>query len=358
MALLTIRKGGRTNYPYAVARIQARRAKLIPVREYDKILKMDVSEITRFIEESAYKAEVDELSPRFTGLDLLEAALVVNQERAFSAVRRMLGGEGGALVDLFLQRFFVDDLKTLLRGKNAGAGREELLKEMLIEDLDTYNVLLSLLADDVRTPEDVGKALDRHPGIGHEWAKVLLRVPPEGGLSAYEDALDKAYFARLVESLEGSKQKGAAEFLEFTRREIDTRNLLNAARWVASGQKGEFSGYVIPGGKHLKVPDVVALSRADDLGQFGEALAETPLHEAVREGLEEARRTDRLVPFQRAADRHLMADLGRLGHMHPLSILPVLLYLIQKHREVVTLRAVARGKAAGLSEARLRELVQ
>ena len=79
MALLLGTK--KTNYAYAVARVQAKRGKLIPRSEYDKLLKMDVAEITRFIQDSEYKEEVDELAARFSGLDLLEAALTVNEER-------------------------------------------------------------------------------------------------------------------------------------------------------------------------------------------------------------------------------------------------------------------------------------
>ena len=69
---LSLLKRGTSNYAYAVARVQAKRAKLIPPSEFEKVLKMDVPEITRYIQDSAYKAEVDELASRFGGLDLLE----------------------------------------------------------------------------------------------------------------------------------------------------------------------------------------------------------------------------------------------------------------------------------------------
>ena len=59
---------GTTNYAYAVARVQAKRSKLIPTSEFEKVLKMDVPEITRYIQDSAYKAEVDELAAKFSGL--------------------------------------------------------------------------------------------------------------------------------------------------------------------------------------------------------------------------------------------------------------------------------------------------
>jgi len=351
------RTGKKTNYAYAVARVQAKRAKLIPKTEYEKVLKMDVSEITRYIEDSAYKAEVDELSARFTGLDLLEAALTVNQERTHQSVRQMVDGEGGELLSLWLMRHLVEDIKTVLRGKQGGASREELLKELLLEDLDTFDIFQGLLGDDVQTAEDVANALDRQGGVGAQWAKVLRTVPADAGLAAHEDALDKAYFAHLVASLEGSKQKGAPLVLDFVRREIDARNLQNAARWVANMQRGDFSPYVIPGGKLCKVADVVALSRVEGLDQFRDKCNDLGLPESLHQALVECESCGRLAPFQSALTDWHLAELDRFSHTAPLSIVPILLFLTRKDLEVVNLRAVARGKAAGLSEDRLREMI-
>ncbi len=345
---------GKTNYAYAVARVQAKRAKLIPESEYEKVLKMDVSEITRYVEDSAYKTEVDELSGRFSGLDLLEAALAVNQERTHHAVRRMVDGEGGHLLSLWLSRHLISDIKTVLRGKQGGASREELLKELLLEDLDTFNIFQGLLAEDVRTTEDVVAALDRQGGVAAEWARVLKKVPADAGLAAYEDALDKAYYGQLLTNLESSKQKGAALVTDYVRREIDMINLQNAARWIANAQTGDFSPYVVPGGRLLNVAAVVSLSQADGLGQFKDRIADLGLPDSLVAALAD---TQRLAPFQHALTQWHLSDLDRFSHSAPLSIIPILLFLTRKEREVSRLRAVARGRAAGLNETRLRELV-
>lgn len=352
MALLA-----RAKHPYAVARVAAKRAKLLPPAEYGKVLKMDVAEITRYIQDSAYKAEVDELASRFTGLDLLEAALTVNEERTYTQVRSMLDGEARRIVDLFLDRYHYEDLKTLLRGKAAGASREALLREMVLEDQATYDLFAPLLADEVKGIPDVLAALEARPGRPREWAAILRQVPAGSPLPRYEDALDKAYYARLLAGLEGSHQKGAAQVLEFVRREVDTRNLLNAARWVAAGESGDFTDFVIPGGHALRVADVLALARSRDLEQFAEQLADRKVPSSVKEALAAARAAGRLGTFQAAVWRGHMEALDHLAHLHPLSLVPILVFLLRKHREVVTLRAVARGKAAGLSEARLQELI-
>lgn len=355
---LLLRRKGVTNYPYAIARVAAKRAKLLPPSEYEKVLKMDVPEVTRFVGDSVYKVEVDELASKFSGLDLLEAALTVNEERTYEQVRKMVGGAGGAIINLFLDRYHYQDLKTLLRGKQAGAGREELLREMVLENAETYELFAPLLSEDIKGIPDLIVALENQGGESRDWASILREVPAGSGLSRYEDALDRAYYARLLDGLSHSNQKGSREVLEFVRREVDTRNLLNAARWVAAGETGDFSPYVIPGGRHLKVADVMALSRAKDLDALAEQLTDKKLSQEVQDGLAQARKTGRLGPFQAAVWRSHLQELEKLAHGAPLSLVPILLFLVRKHREVATLRAVARGKAAGLSENRLRELLQ
>ena len=356
MALQLLRKGS-SNYPYAVARVAAKRSKLLDAGDYEKALQMDVPEITLFIQESAYKAEVDELSTKFSGLDLLEAALTVNEERTFESVRAMLGGEAGSLVTLFLDRYHYEDLKTLLRGKAAGASRAELLREMVLENQATYDLFAPLLADEVKSVADVLAALGNQGGQAKQWAAILAKVPAGSPLPRYEDALDKAYYNRLLAGLEETGAKGADILLQFVRREVDTRNLLNAARWVAAGETGDFTSFVIPGGRSLAIADVVALARSKDLAAFAEALAATKLGASLQGAAEAAAKSGKLGTFQAAVWRTHLAALDRLGHTNPLSLVPILMFLVRKQREVSTLRAIARGKAAGLSTERLKELI-
>lgn len=346
-----------TNYPYVVARVQAKKAKLIPMDQYEKLLKMDLSEITRFVEEGTYKTEVDELSTRFKGLDLFEAALTVNEERTYAAIREMLSGSGLHTLEMFLLRHFVEDIKTVLRGKNAGATKEELLQELILEDLDTYNVFRPVLAEDVDSIDDVIRAFDRHGGIAKDWARVLQKVPAGSALPAYEDALDKAYYAKLLEAANGLKGKGGRVMQAFVHREIDAKNLQNASRWVAAGQTNDFSPYIIPGGHQLKTADVMALASCETLAGFEEVLSSKNLYDAVKDGLAASVEAGRLAPFSVAVKRWHLASLDKLAHGNPLSIIPVLGFLIRKRQEVLTLRALGRGKAAGLSENRLKELL-
>src|SRR4030042_3261435 len=63
------------NYPYVCARVRAKKAHLLAQDVYEKLLMMDVPEITRFIGESHYKKEITELGLRYRGVELIELAL-------------------------------------------------------------------------------------------------------------------------------------------------------------------------------------------------------------------------------------------------------------------------------------------
>jgi V/A-type H+-transporting ATPase subunit C len=216
---------------------------------------------------------------------------------------------------------------------------------------------MPLVAEDIAGIEETIDALERQGPMGARWAKVLRKVPSGSPLPLYEDALDRAYYASLLAVAKAMAEKGAAAMREFVRREIDARNLHNAARWANAGGEGDFSSYVIPGGWSLSVADVIALSEARDLDAFDERLQNHAIYTSVRQGLERARETRRIAPFAIAVETSLMGGLERLGHANPLSILPILTFLLRKRNEVATLRTLARGKAAGLSEDRLRELL-
>ena len=60
---------------YVCTRMRVRKSKLLPREEFMRMLNMSLPEITRVIEETSYKQEIDELGTTFKGIDLLEVAL-------------------------------------------------------------------------------------------------------------------------------------------------------------------------------------------------------------------------------------------------------------------------------------------
>jgi DNA-binding MarR family transcriptional regulator len=69
--------------------------------------------------------EVDELASKFSGAQLIERATRLNMGREFQRILGWCKGEPEALLGHYLERYTIYNLKALLRGAQAGAGREE-----------------------------------------------------------------------------------------------------------------------------------------------------------------------------------------------------------------------------------------
>ena len=59
----------------------------------------------------------------------------------------------------------------------------------------------------------------------------------------------------------------------------------------------------------------------------------------------------------RSLEKHVLREASRHANLHPLSILPVLDYMIAKRNEVDNIRIIARGKESGLDNDVIRNLL-
>src|SRR5581483_2789222 len=120
MANFLTRMVGRTsagNYAYVTARVRAKKNQLLGADEYPKMLARDPSEIAKALQEGAYKAEIDELASRYRGAELVERATRLNLGRTYAQIQGFATGALAASVGLYLARYDVQNVKTIIRGK-------------------------------------------------------------------------------------------------------------------------------------------------------------------------------------------------------------------------------------------------
>jgi V/A-type H+-transporting ATPase subunit C len=89
---------GGSNYAYVTARVRAMKSNLLPKETYPRLMNMGIDEITRFIEESQYKQDVDELARVYDGVDLFEHALNRNLAVTFTKLISISEGELNFLI--------------------------------------------------------------------------------------------------------------------------------------------------------------------------------------------------------------------------------------------------------------------
>jgi V/A-type H+-transporting ATPase subunit C len=175
--------GGPSPYIYVCTRIRVRMAKLLPGEDYQRLLNMSLPEITRFIEETEYKREIDELATKFRGIDLIEIGLSWNLAKEYQSILTIAPGVLKQFTRAYLERWDIQNVLTIIRGKMQGL-KPGKIKEVLIPagELDK-NILDRLVAEE--SPERVIASLK-----GRRMYRILEREYPravEEGSLAYKE---------------------------------------------------------------------------------------------------------------------------------------------------------------------------
>lgn len=330
------------NYEYVVARVRHRRASLFGEDDYRKLMGMGLGGIARFMEESPYQREINELGARYDGVQLIEYALNRNLARAFDDLLRFSEGELYTLVARYLRKFDAWNVKTVLRGRTSGATDEE-IRENLIDAGEFEESFLDTLIEAPDVPAIVEALEDTIFEDGLE--RALEDYEETELLTPLENAVDRAYYEGLFTESEGDM--GPIElYREFLEAEIDFRNVLNALRIARSGADIDPSAYFIEGGALFTRGDIDAYT--GEIDQLVAYLRESRYGDALSDSLDDLSADQGLSAFERALEASLLAYSDRLSHVYPLSVCPVLAYILAKEREVDNIRAIAHGVETGL----------
>ncbi|RQG91838.1 V-type ATP synthase subunit C [Natrarchaeobius chitinivorans] len=350
---------GASNPEYVNGRVRSRRASLFADEDYRKLIRMGPSGIARFMEESEYEREINQLGTRFSGVDLIEYALNRNLAKHFDDLLDWSEGRLYDLIARYLRKFDVWNIKTIIRGVYTETPSEEIESDLIrAGEIDDATLDRALEAD---TVEDVIEIFNRT--IFHDALEEAYEEYEEtGALVPLENALDREFYERLIEDLSGSYDLSFTEpqsgpealYVEFLQAEIDFRNARNALRLARSGADLEPAEYYIEGGVLF---DRAELSRlVADYDELVDHIAESKRYgDRLSSALTRLREAESLIQFEHALDAALLEYSDRLSSIYPVSVSAVLSYILAKEREVENIRAIARGREVGLDESEIEE---
>lgn len=341
-------KSGPAPYIYVCTRLRVRKSKLIPPEEYQRMLNMSLNEITRFIEESQYKREIDELEASFKGVDLVETALSWNLAKEYQNVLDITPGYLKGFTEGYLRKRDIANVLTILKGKLNGfpAGK---IKEVLIPAGEFDRVFLDrLLAED--SPERMAELM-RGRKIYPVFARELPAALQSGNLYKLENALYREYYEGLLE-IARSGVKGGSLFLSWILLDIDITNIRNLFRLRVDEIDEDARDVMIPGAT-FSVEELQRLNLMKDQNEFIDALLARIRVRPLRELLETLREKKNIGDVEIRLIRVQLDQMERMAKLNPFSIHPILEYLEKKRYEVFNLRAIARGKEAKLPADRI-----
>jgi V/A-type H+-transporting ATPase subunit C len=346
MPVLRLPKFGKpVKYAYITGRVRAMKTKLIPGEMYPRMMAMDISEIARYLEETQYKDEIDALSKDYSGVELIEHATFANLAKIYRRLLEVSIDEPSFLILEYLRRWDVWNIKTLIRGKYYGASDTEIIKYLVPAGELSPDFLAELAKKD--SVQEVISAFD-----GTDYASALAQYDGKD-LASLENALDKLYYFRMERAVGGTLSVGGGLLLKYIRREIDIKNLITLFRMNRAGiDAAVIQENLIPGGK---LYDELSRMAGQPFGEFLRGLEGFPFWSSISDIA--TADIDAISRIEARLRAYLIRYAWALSNYHPLSILPVLGYMVSKETEVSNIRKIVRGKEAKLPAELIEEQV-
>ncbi len=316
-------------HPYTYVRANVMRSKLLKEGDYAKLMKMSVPEITKYLQERHFKEEINALGAVHDSTELIERALMNNLNRSFTKLKRIMQGNLSIIVDAYLERFDVENAKTVLRGVKTD--QREKARD-LIFDIGSRS---RAFYEDVLDADTVAEALER--------LEELDIVSGAGDISVVENRMERNYYLNLLDTCEGVR--GAERFEDFVKEEILVTNVLTVLRLTKEGMdESTIKELLIPG--EGMTDDLLGRS----LEEILDGLRETKFADAVPDEYE-----DSLIPIERELQRYLLRKSVLFLHQDILSVNVILGYMFAKELEIRNLRALVKGKRLGVSDEFIKE---
>ncbi len=332
---------GSSNPEYVTARVRARRGKLFDDDDYRKLVRMGPAEIARFMEESTYEAQINALGSRHSGVDLIEYALNRDLAQQFEDILRWAEGRLYELIARYLRKFDAWNVKTVIRGIYSDADADAIETDLILA-----GELPARLFDRLVEAESIEQVIDMLDGtIFEDPLRAAYDDYEESGvLVPLENAVDRTFYDNLLSDLRIDET--TEQYHDFLQTEIDFRNARNALRLARSGADIDPAEYFIEGGRLFSEAEIASLaSNRDELVQ---RIRESRYGEELAEALDELEDAESLIEFERALEVALLEFSDSLGNVFPLSVAPVISFILAKEQEVDNIRAIARGREAGL----------
>jgi V/A-type H+-transporting ATPase subunit C len=224
------------DFTYLNARIWVRRSRLLPEGFFREALRLGFPDLVKVLKESTY-------GPDLTGdtLEDIDRAVMVHLDRTVGDLPRLVSGKAREAVSLLLMRSDLANVKTILRGKQAGWTPEEILGH-----LGAGTVPRGLYCSMVKAIDAASLAqLLTLPG--HPLAKALrdavssAREPLD-----LEITLDREFYTAILRRAQELDQPYLVNFMSF---EIDAINLATGLKLFTTGFAGELNRFFLPGGR-------------------------------------------------------------------------------------------------------------
>lgn len=349
-----LRLGGKGNYAYACTRVKAKKRFLLSKDVYSRLLVMDVYEIGRFLGETQYREEMTKYGSRYSGANLVEVAITRNLANTYSAILSFTTGHLREMVGNYLERWDIYNVKTIIRGKITNVKDEDILDTLVPAGAFSESYLKSFVQ--MANITEIMDALAVEPALALT-PELIREVVDTGRLAPLEDHLDQQMYYDMLKVVKGT---GSAEKLvrDFVRAEIDIVNMKVLLKLKAERvPEDKIVKYLISGGRDYSIEKLRGIAQQEGMAPIMDELERSQMYESIKGSVEQFKADRKLSGITIALDKALIGTSEKFAHFYPLSVLPIVNYMIRKKVEVDNVRIIARGKESGLSNKVIEDLL-
>ncbi|HWS02285.1 MAG TPA: V-type ATPase subunit [Gammaproteobacteria bacterium] len=334
--------GNTASYAYLHARVSVLTEQLMPVAELERLIVCPPDQEADLLERAGLSRNLDR------GLDdpaVLEQKLIDAFIADFTVLARALSGVQRDLLVYWARRYELSNLKAIIRGKMSDQPAEKIREHLL--DIGGF---ATLPVDDLLRTDDVAellRMLEKTPyaDIARQARRIYEEQQDQFALDA---AVDRRYLAGMNKRVTALDANDRRILRPLIGSILDRYNLVWLLRFRFAYHLTPAETYylLIPGGYHLRGPDLQALAQ---LGSFEDVLSNLPA--VLAHELEHASCIN-------SADRLLELQVGRIAESilrhTAFNLARACAYMLLRERDLLRIHAVLKGKRLRMSPESIR----
>ncbi len=321
---------------YTLARIRARKSKLLKRADYEKLLKMDIYTMLKTLEEIGYHLENIELANPF---EAAEEAITRALEKEFAELQNFVSGKRKEVLEAYLKRFDVENVKLILRCRARGVNIDsslffaagKLSREKLTE---LTNAEIEQLIKTLSLP------------LKHGEIKFLISAWEKGEIEEVENLLDRAYYRMLSQKTKSfrGREKILRHFVELRLDVMNTRVVLRAKAMKL--RKDELKNLLLPCGR---------INKKELYSIFEGGFEKIQEVFEKKWGIYIEKKPKSTGEFEKILEEYMLKFAEKLMHTSPFSAAPIIAYVLMREAEARNIRMIARAKYYAVAEEEVRK---
>ncbi len=346
------------DYSYANARIRAMKSRLLDHHALNELTnKPDIDALIASLEETAYKTELQKAGVEHSGILQIETALRRDLVISFRQILRFFREEEEMIyIRIILNRWDIQNIKTILRGKKINAHNDEIEENLVPAGELDYAALIELAQQ-----PDIRAVIDLLATWRIEYARPLTwklqDYLEKRDLAILEFALDRFYLENARSAFTGDANYSQGIVLELMKTEIDVANIRMVLRVVRDRiHVEEPIEYLIDGGKYLSRDQLVRMLAARSIEEVVKELIQTPYAFLAEVGREDIIQ-ERISVLERELELFLIKKGSGCFLKDPMSIAIPVGYIWAKQNEVTNIRIIARSILGEVPEAEMQRVM-